>query len=953
MQTPSTTSPQLAVPWSLASAVLWLLFVGCDSSGGAAEPSDASAWDAAPAVDAPARACAPGVPCPPDQVCVDGYCRFTEVPAGDRGGPCYGNGTCNGDLACVDGRCGDDRPGGAIGAPCDEQAPCAPDLRCVDARCVDAPDDRPHHLDPACGAVITPLRVLSRHAGLAANEATASAVVALLSITDCEGVPIEGLSAADLTAFEDGAPLSVEAGRLVTRPADATTRLSVVLALDLSSSIEGSLADVLGAARGFVDALESAGAEVDIGVLPFAGDALYVDPGARFTTHRIDGQRHDVLMPTRDLDAVRAYLAALEDFAPGDPRSTNLRQAIAAASDLAGRHGFDVEERSEWGLLTVAVAVVFTDGQDTAGFEARRPDTTVLAVALETPDLDVDELGRLISVDGTPLPNNVVRAESNLALYAAFARVAENLVDRTRTAAHLIAYCSPSRAGDHTLSLAVSGAGSNRGSAIPFSATPAGARCDARVLEAACEDDACGGLLCGGCDDAEAVCSNGRCESWCAVAGLCDAASTLPPPLGGETLTCGPAACPRGSIAPPQFALADPPGAMVAPVGLDPTIDFADVYSDGRGRLLVPRFAASAACPPGSVELTLTPWVPTRRALGEAGAAEPTLTTCVAYDGDAGTHPTSDAPQATTFSADGARGILAGRYAAEGVAAHYALRVDLIEGVVEQTDMGDTPAPTAMLPDGRWITWTPRDLDGVVQIHDATGVVEALPIRDILPDWERFETGEDGFNISVCPTHEGRLLVIADEGGPDGPPNVAARRLALVELRDGAAELLEESELRTLARMHCFHGVLRGSRFEGREFVSYATFDDGGRLRSTSYPDQWFLPNDALVEAAGPDGRTRLHHLSRRAEASVVSVFATTTICSDHGCSGATQFMHADRDPLDFLLLGPTLYLARDRRMGRTFRTSTGASLQLRGGLVGVLPRSDDLLEFDGRPGKD
>ncbi len=141
------------------------------------------------------------------------------------------------------------------------------------------------------------------------------------------GAPVRGLSASDFDVFDNGVRQHVD---LV---ADAEAPLEVVLALDVSGSVQGAT----------LSALSSAGTRL-VGELRPPDRAALVT----FASHVTVRAR-----PTSDLDAVRRAFA----FAP-ESGSTALADAVHAALVLAGTG------------TGRPIVIVFSDGADTASFLA-------------------------------------------------------------------------------------------------------------------------------------------------------------------------------------------------------------------------------------------------------------------------------------------------------------------------------------------------------------------------------------------------------------------------------------------------------------------------------------------------------------------------------------------------------------------------------------------------------
>lgn len=736
---------------------------------GGADVSRDTGWDVA---DDAGAGCTLDDDCAAAERCVEGVCVPAALPDGVEGGSCYGNGTCNDGLTCLDGTC---VASGSEGTPCVSNAECLPDLRCVAGVCEPAGDDGPHHREPGCGAVVHTLRSLSHDRWVGIRWELAPAALALISVTDCEGRPVTGLAATDLAVLEDGRPASVEAGGLELVAAQSRTRLTVMVALDLSSSTLPIVDDVIGAARSFVDALEDSGAVAAVGVLPFAGDPLF-NPGATEFVPGGPGFGYtDLLLPTDDFAVVRDYLdrQATASVA-GDRSATNLRQAIAAASQTAQTEGHWWEVRADGGGVSVPITVVFTDGRDTAGLDAPRPQSTVLAVALRSADYDPDALADLISPTGIPIPGNVYEVDTAAQLGGSFDDVALWIRDVMQRASYVVGYCSPARDGTHTVDFDVIEASATQSNGFRFEASTSDGTCDARNIVTACEENECGGLLCGGCDDLRGMCVDGRCESWCAVAGVCEDGAILAHPLDGSDVACGASECPRGWVRTASvYRDGDVPGLFAAPVSGDHESPLYNALSDGRGATWSWSSTESEACGPDERLLTFRRWTPSRWLEAPAAVDEPSslrfsVSRCVGVP--AGELRLNHVAELTA-SHDGRVVVLRGGvWFDPSHTASFAARVDTAAAELAAFDVSVVPVGMAALPDGRWLEWTATTAPdnrtdimvpyaGAITLHDASGVVSSWRLEDITPDLGEMATAWRGHDVNLCPTRDGRVLL--------------------------------------------------------------------------------------------------------------------------------------------------------------------------------------------------
>ncbi|MBU6162444.1 MAG: SUMF1/EgtB/PvdO family nonheme iron enzyme, partial [Myxococcales bacterium] len=346
--------------------------------------------------------------------------------------------------------------------------------------------------------------------GRNASDAGIRGGIALFfAVEDCEGRPVTGLEASDFALLEDGEELSSEAQATVLRQEGVGVFVSLVL--DLSSSTEPVLDELLAGAQAFVDTLESASLPVQVQVLAFGGE-----PQAS------ERQRH-----TLDLDVVRSALEGLQTWQPSDVGSTNLNGAVVQALQQSEESQAAYRERNLGGAFSTGYVVVFTDGRDTA----RRVDLatvqgavssssdTLMVVGLRGADWrpeSIAELGARYTVAATE-PGQLAREFSAVA----------NRIAGQASRTYLVGYCSPSRAGSHTVAVSVSGTETREQAVYDFDATGFDGSCRASAFETVCEGNACGGLGCGACDDREGACVDEpgaafACVDHCTLLGECN-----------------------------------------------------------------------------------------------------------------------------------------------------------------------------------------------------------------------------------------------------------------------------------------------------------------------------------------------------------------------------------------------------------------------------------------------
>ena len=407
-------------------------------------------------------------------------------------------------------------------------------LTCVSGICVDpnAPVDAGTELgrdiDESLECVnLSPLRLWNTDP---------SAIAMLFTAEDCDnGRVLTGLSESAFTILEDNQPLSSEAVPRVLP--SRGVRVYVTILIDMSSSTFPILAELQTGARRFVDEIlvEQGLDNVFIGIDVFDGSSSTIT----------------LEKPTNDVQRLRNQLDSLSNFDGDDVNSTNLYGATRQTVQNLQVHQQRIMDRNYDGVVTTGYMLLLTDGGDTAGREevgpardavasarifdataGAQPTVRTIAVGLNGDDYEPEALARLVGG-----PEWV--AEASLAeLGATFERVGREMGRRIE-GTYLLAYCSASRAGDHSVTLRMADYPS-KSVLFDFNADSFGGGCSAAFFETACDDRTCGGFNCGACEDATESCDgpqSGRCVNNCVEQNLCDG-EQITNSLGYEQ-TCG------------------------------------------------------------------------------------------------------------------------------------------------------------------------------------------------------------------------------------------------------------------------------------------------------------------------------------------------------------------------------------------------------------------------------
>lgn len=264
---------------------------------------------------------------------------------------------------------------------------------------------------------------------LEAVARTPSNVAVLFAIDDSENRPVANLLAHDFNIYEDDKLVSVaESRQTMINPAIIAAHYTLLL-VDMTAGVTASeqLAGVVKAASQFLRQVEG-----------YQRVAVYAFDG---------GKNLYEIMPFTPSGPLPAQaLSALASFQSRDP-STNLNGAILLSLSELDK----VLERST-APLRFGTLVVFTDGAD----RANRVPFQQMVDAVEASDNNVYALGIGHEIDDSTLArvgkSGYVRVEDGSASESAFHEIGARIVDYTRRY-YLLSYCSPARAGRHTVSI--------------------------------------------------------------------------------------------------------------------------------------------------------------------------------------------------------------------------------------------------------------------------------------------------------------------------------------------------------------------------------------------------------------------------------------------------------------------------------------------------------------------
>jgi uncharacterized protein YegL len=278
-----------------------------------------------------------------------------------------------------------------------------------------------------------------------------SNIAVYFTVDTSDNEPVAGLTAESFRIYEDGHAVSVlESKQTILNPEIAATHYTLLL-VDMSGSVSGSddVKVIVDSARAFSERVQK-----------YQKVAVYVFDGGP-EIHPISGFSST---GATGLDQLTLYK-------PRDP-STNLNGAV-----IKGLEVLDRQLQASPTPLTFGTLVVFTDGTDRAGrvkrdklhetLDKRKVDIIVMGVGAEIDDRELKQIGRngaIVSKDRTQIAKS---------FEAAAARV-----EAASKRYYLLGYCSPARAGEHTVRIEANAGGRSGWYEYKFKADGFGPDCD-------------------------------------------------------------------------------------------------------------------------------------------------------------------------------------------------------------------------------------------------------------------------------------------------------------------------------------------------------------------------------------------------------------------------------------------------------------------------------------------
>jgi hypothetical protein len=299
-----------------------------------------------------------------------------------------------------------------------------------------------------CGGGLKPTLIQAAHR-------KPSNVAVFFAVDDEDGEPVANLLASDFKIYEDGKLVSRDESRQTIVNPEIAAVHNTLLLVDMSASVTESdqVGRIVGASTEFIQRVE-----------PYQKVAVYAFDGSP--------NLYEITPFTESESRASTGLEKLNTFVTKDP-STNLHGAIVQALDKL-KHGL----KNAKVPLRFGTLVVFTDGTDRAGRVAQQD----MQDAIDASDYSVFAIGVGNEIDDATLSRigreGYIRVENSEALADAFKQIGDRIVRFTRRY-YLLSYCSPSRAGKHTVTIEAATKDETGRLNYAFDATGFGPDCDA------------------------------------------------------------------------------------------------------------------------------------------------------------------------------------------------------------------------------------------------------------------------------------------------------------------------------------------------------------------------------------------------------------------------------------------------------------------------------------------
>lgn len=281
-----------------------------------------------------------------------------------------------------------------------------------------------------------------------------SNVAVYFTVDTSDGEPVAGLQSESFRIYEDEKLVSVhESKQTILNPEVAAEHYTLLL-VDMSGSVveSGDVPAIMSAASAFADRV---GKYQQVAVYAFDGREDIV---------RVSGFSNRP-------GALQRGIQGLERFRSDDP-STNLNGAV-----VRGLQELDRQMARARAPLRFGTLVVFTDGTDRAARVTREE----LYDVLSTSQYEIFAIGVGAEIDAEELDaigmSGTIMTKDRDEIAAAFEEAARRIEARSQRY-YLLGYCSPARAGEHTVRIEASHEGRSGSLTYEFSAEGFRGKCD-------------------------------------------------------------------------------------------------------------------------------------------------------------------------------------------------------------------------------------------------------------------------------------------------------------------------------------------------------------------------------------------------------------------------------------------------------------------------------------------
>jgi Mg-chelatase subunit ChlD len=262
--------------------------------------------------------------------------------------------------------------------------------------------------------------------------------------------PVGGLEAEDFRIYEDDKLISEDESKQTIVNQEVAAEHYTLLLVDMSGSVTES---------DEVQLIEEAARQFTSSVKSHQKVAIYAFDGS------------EEIHPIRTFRGGGGGAGRVSAFQAQDP-STNLHGAV-----VKGLEELDDALKKGDAPLRFGTLVVFTDGTD----RAARVSYDKMMDTIDESGFDIFSIGVGNEIDEGTLGdigrNGYVRVEERTALANAFEAIGQRIIDYTKRF-YLLSYCSPARAGMHTVTVEAVHQGKTGEASYRFDAKGFGPRCN-------------------------------------------------------------------------------------------------------------------------------------------------------------------------------------------------------------------------------------------------------------------------------------------------------------------------------------------------------------------------------------------------------------------------------------------------------------------------------------------